>query len=76
MAATLPKQIMQRKQQQPQLVFCEAVFTEMSLYGGVLGENMEKCVDTEILESILSKYNHNLTIILITISIHYAVYTA
>ena len=31
------------------------------------GKNGKQCVDTDILESILSKYNHNLTIILITI---------
>ena len=33
------------------------------------GKNGKQCVDTDILESILSKYNHNLTIILITIII-------
>lgn len=31
------------------------------------GKNGKQCVDTDILESILCKYNHNLTIILITI---------
>ena len=31
------------------------------------GKNGKQCIDTDILESILSKYNHNLTIVLITI---------
>ena len=31
------------------------------------GKNGKQCVDTDILESILSKYNYDLTIILITI---------
>ena len=31
------------------------------------GKNGKQCVNTDILRSILSKYNHNLTIILITI---------
>ena len=59
---------MQRKQKQPQLVSAKLF---LQRWGACREEcwrkNGKQCVDTDILESILSKYNHNLTIILITI---------
>ena len=39
----------------------------MTVGGSLGGKNGKQCVYTDILESILSKYNHNLTIILIKI---------